>query len=1747
MPPEHFSLDRKDFFNEKKYERSGTLAPSAARWRRVSAGEPRRTSGLCKQRSYQIFTEESDRGCSASQSSERTTEGDAAAAAAARPSAGRACERSSSCSSRIENKAAAFTGCKDWKGNSHHPRPLENCGGDASPGPNSSGDLQQCDAATTDQGSVDDLPVTHTSHTHSDTENSLESHSKDRHEKLGGVDGFGTGVMYDKDHSLGSITWKTLKWTRSGSFSSRSSGFGHSMGAKSSRGDNNDAGFELLAGKETPVRSLSGDGAEGAMTAARVEGACPQKKQRLGWGQGLAKYEKEKVEGPEDAAGRGVLVHCYSNTKNVQNTGALISHDKSPKVSSALECMSPATPCSVACSSSSGLEERSNVKVTNSYNDMSHFSDSTSQGFQRCPEELFANMEHLELNPISNISFLLVGLLSSQDASSGDSDFVQSTALNKLFLLKTDILKLLEKTECDIDLFENELKSLDFKSETNATCPTVPESIQTVAILKPLEKQADSAPKLPVKEQLLCSDPFKANAEVEEDDIDSPGTVTSKRTELASLEYEISASVGIKSDDHAADFEPSNSLALEGQCPGPFVCIEKPAASCDGEYRNCLNVSSAGSHVSSLVSQNDEAYGSLRALIFSSNKELAEKALEVFDKALPSNLQRFDIGKTDNSVCSGKSYLNIKEKLVMHKRFHKFKERVLTLKFKALHHLWIEDMRLNSLKKNRAKSQKRFDLSCRYSHSGNKKHRASIHSRLASPGNLTLVPTTETTDFTSSRLSSDSQIKRYRDGLKMPALILGDQGHSRFITNNGLVVDPCAVEKERAMINPWMPDEKEVFMEKLATFGKDFAKIASFLSHKTTADCIEFYYKNHKSETFEKVKKRLELRKQSRCYPTNTYMVTSGKKWNRDVNAASLGLLGPTSAVALHAGDIVTGKMYTGGCIENDGVLERITSVEVPGNETEAAAADTLASICGGLSSEAMSSCITSSVDHWEGCQEWKGQKGKSMVMEKPFTPEVSQNIDEDTFSDDSCGELESTDWTDEEKSSFIVALRTYGKDFASISKLVRTRSRDQCKIFFSKARKCLGLDLIHREPETEGTRMSDAGGGRSDTEDACVVEMDSTMCSMQSCSKIDVDMPLSLPNRCEESGNAENKDEVGRANPEEDTMKKKLEPIVQTGTNWGRAIGGDNRKLKKDDGRSGTVPEVLQMNAGTTVDAALSCNMSVPLLAEAGSFVDPDRKVYETDGTRLHVQVNSVHTEVQPELAHSTSYVVVKPKQEEQNQCRPYFSGEPRQEIKPGSCSGLLEPKSELPQLLVPETAPVTGLDDTRVPNRGADANGCNTSSQDLPDSSANRNSSLQEVDACPSTTSLPDHQCQTSLELLPSVRKFQTISWQQQENCPHGDVNLANSSNFNNDLKPIFEDQGNMHHQTLESSDSCQQYLPWQVFRGYPLRIMNGKEMNKHSDLIIEKSVQKISKISRDFRPSQASVQEKFDGSKSPVSVTELPLLPKSCERSEELLRSGLRGLEKQAEGSKPESEEKSLRTGDVKLFGQILSHLSPLQKVNSPQEKNDIVASPKSSQSFGFKFLEHGRNGNSNGLKPEASSYLGQQEFPGTGFGLWDGNKRMHNGLPLLSDSAMLSAINTYSLPTCQIDPGPLSAVFRRNDRVLGNVLGYPTKDVSGHGGLANHQVYQSYEGANVKPFSMDVKRQDHNGLETLLGFQRGTVAHGTSSVGGGIVVGGCTGVSDPVAAIKKHFANEAHSGARSADVIRENESWSGDVGR
>ncbi|XP_010253595.1 PREDICTED: uncharacterized protein LOC104594807 isoform X3 [Nelumbo nucifera] len=1720
MPPEPLPWDRKDFFKEKKYERPEALGP-VSRWRdchshhgsrelaRWGSDELRRPPGHGKQGGYQLFSEESGHGCTPSRSSERMVEDELC-----RPSASRA-EWKYGRNNR-ENKG--FFSQKEWKGHLLDTSDASVC---------SSG--RQHDLSS--HRSVDDL-LTYTSHPHSDIENSSwdQLHLKDYHDKMGAVDGLATGHRYDKDHTLGSIAWKPLKWTRSSSLSSRGSGFSHSSSSKSTRADLDDTKLESQDGKATPFQSSSGDAAAGVTSSTPFEDTCSRKKQRLGWGQGLAKYEKEKVEGHDETTCKSELLPCSNNMRTSNGSIPSLS-DKSPRVTGLSECASPATPSSVACSSSpAGMEDKPYNKVSNIDNDASNLSSSPGHGCHSCLEGFSAIAENLELNPLASLNSLLADFLQAEDASSGDSSFVKSTAMNKLMLLKGDILKALEKTECEIDLHESELKCLSSEPKRTDSCLIASKFLQVEGALKPCEAADDSepGPLKVVEEPLLCNDRLdEVNCEIKDVDIYSPGTASSKCVEPLSLEKQVSLSDVVKHDDC--------SVACDNAMP------------------------------------HSDTESVLHASILAYNRDCARKASEVFNKLLPSDRDQTNTVGC-NSVSSVQNNLLIKEKLAMRKCFIKFKERVLTLKYRAFQHLWREDMRLISLRKCRARSQKRFELSSRTLHNGSQKHRSSIHSRFTSPGNLTLVPTTEIVDF-AGKLLSDSQIKVCRNSLRMPALLLDEKEKrlSSLVTSNGLVEDPCAVEKERAMINPWTSKEKEIFMEMLATFGKDFKKISSFLDHKTTADCIEFYYKNQKSESFEKIKKKLELRKQEQSFPSNTYLVTSGKKWNRDGNAASLDLLGAASVIAATAdANFKTkqncgGKLFLGGYNDHslsqgdDCNLEGSSSVDILGNEREAAAADVLVGICGALSSEAMSSCVTSSIDPGEGCQEWKRQKVSS-VKDRLLTPEVSQNIDdEETCSDESCGELDSVDWTDEEKSVFIQALRLYGRDFAKISRYVRTRSRDQCRIFFSKARKCLGLDVLYPGTVNEEMPGSDTNGGRSDTEDACLVELESAICSNQSCSKMEVDLASSVTNmnggvslQVEPSHLQIDLDRSGEKHGIETQNREASEMKVETMVPDECRAGAESAKVLDADNNS-IGPEVVNRD-DVNVDVVLNSEPNVQL---SGSVALADEREI----------VKEPHTDK-----------VIVPKEEPVSACEQEEVGQFKSiaaaDLHPLPCSDCEDSKVDLDKRQeVSEKVLIDGQD----PANGIDRNSCTGTSCIFTTESSAKREGVNPAYTLPAT-----YPHQIPLELLSSIQKPQVVSWQQKENVPSVSVGLDSSVHCKDQLKQCrassstldFVVHGDKQQQKSSSADVFQQILLGheslnrvehsQILKGYPLQVLNKNAKNTDVDTKSGEESSKVQSFSKMERKSQHSqymqelYHEKCNSSRFTHSVAELPLLPKGQEPSPI-------DHPRPHSWSSSDTEEQSRRTGDVKLFGQILSHPTPASKRNSssPENNENGASSKLGSSSFNLKSTSnHAVDGVAVSIKLDNSNYSGLEDFPARSHGFWDGS-RIQTGLSSQPDSAMLlakypAAFGDYSAPSCRVGKQPVPVV-KRNDLNMGCVSVFPTKDLDGIGGLADYQAYRSYDGTKLQPFTtVDVKGhgifselEKRNGFE-VTSFQQ----QGRSVVGGGILVGGnCPGVSDPVAAIKMHYATserQRYSGqaqASSSSSTREDESWhgGGDLGR
>ncbi|PPD68991.1 hypothetical protein GOBAR_DD34137 [Gossypium barbadense] len=786
----------------------------------------------------------------------------------------------------------------------------------------------------------------------------------------------------------------------------------------------------------------------------------------------------------------------------------------------------------------------------------------------------------------------------------------------------------------------------------------------------------------------------------------------------------------------------------------------------------------------------------------------------------------------------------------------------------------------------------------------------------SSPGNLVLEPTAEMINFT-SKLLLDSRVKLYRNALKMPALILDEQEQlSRFISSNGLVEDPCAIEKERALINPWTSEEKEIFMDKLAAFGKDFRKIATFLDHKTTADCVEFYYKNHKSECFKKTTKKLDLTKQGKS-SANTYLLTSGKKWSKEFNAASIDVLGAASVIATHAESgmqkhqtsssrIFFGGRYSKISRADDRIADRLSSFDIIGNDRETAAADVLAGICGLLSSEAMSSCITSSVDPGESFhRDWKCHKVDSLLKRRS-TSNVAQNVDDGTCSDESCGEMDPADWTDEEKSVFIQAVSSYGKDFAMISRCVRTRSRDQCKVFFSKARKCLGLDLIDPRTRNLGTPMSDdANGGGSDAEDACVLER--LVVSSDKLGSKPEDLPSNIL--------CTNMDE---RNP---TSK----PIFPTDLN---VPDENNRKLV--DHRDSEAVQTVDSVAGLA-ELISECSVDMNIDSKAGSLqvqksfvalgnLNAGRDVTEQGvsvavsaslGAAAHPCTPSLDSVAVSEPATSLYENDTKCSAETGSQsiCRIVSNKASDESVGKNSCSGFSLSAKGLHQI-------PPDLDSAKKPS------GSNNSSAN--------GSALHDSDGL---------RCEKICNL---GRLSSTLDYKENE---------AKQAQ-----KSVREDESGR----LSGKTSVNVTEPHRILRGYPLQVSTLKEMN--GDV---KCLATSKRGSAGPCLAQECYLQKCNSSKS---AAELPLLVENLEQAKDRPKSHCRISDTENPG----------RNGNVKLFGQILNSSSRDDKVSHFSKQN---TEPSNSKPIGNNV-----DGNS---KFDANNHV-VENVPKRSYGFSDGKR-------------------------------------------------------------------------------------------------------------------------------------------------------------
>lgn len=169
------------------------------------------------------------------------------------------------------------------------------------------------------------------------------------------------------------------------------------------------------------------------------------------------------------------------------------------------------------------------------------------------------------------------------------------------------------------------------------------------------------------------------------------------------------------------------------------------------------------------------------------------------------------------------------------------------------------------------------------------------------------------------KLMTEPPADHLRAVLKMPAMILGERDRMcrRFYSKNALIEDPVILEKERKTVNPWTLEEKKIFLEKFALYNKNFSKISGHLDYKTTGDCVEFYYRNQKSEDFEKIRRRQQLKKRRDYSRASASYLATGlptSSRQREANAARIEALNVQAAAAAALSNATGTKAARSSC-----------------------------------------------------------------------------------------------------------------------------------------------------------------------------------------------------------------------------------------------------------------------------------------------------------------------------------------------------------------------------------------------------------------------------------------------------------------------------------------------------------------------------------------------------------------------------------------------------------------------------------------------------------------------------------------------------------------------------------------------------------------------------------------------------------------------------------------------------------------
>ncbi|CAM6010045.1 unnamed protein product [Sphagnum balticum] len=891
----------------------------------------------------------------------------------------------------------------------------------------------------------------------------------------------------------------------------------------------------------------------------------PPKRLRLGWGQGLAKYEKKKVGDVDESS--LISSGVGTTTSSVALPVAASGTDNPPPPSSEQTVVKETALSAVAKSPPQTTHEPSLPPPIQPVDNLSKAADILVSTI---------NAESKDSSPVE------VTTTCEQPVTEGPVLIVTETLPDEGEVAgwtKDSIIQRVEKVEFEIDQIEKEIARLEAESNVEIlqdlpgnVLPVetggkenqlmAPEDVNsTVEIMEtspilPLHP-SPASPRSPAAED-VCQNSVN----------DREVGFVEMMPDVLDMEVEEKA-VGLEhgTGDVAAPLEErvENKDVGEPQ-QGEGLCVQSPLSPDSGtemqdgqlqvsmeEVVNMTQLEVDNKQKLSTMVLVEDLQNFTHSLIME-NKKQSQCASDSLVHLLTKELVQEGKGQLystpaespmwQKNVESHRMNLDrIVEKLTEQQYCLKFKERVLTMRFRTLKDAWRQEQLRLVQRRYRAKPIRRWEIE-RRNGTAPPSQRSSLRLRsIQSDEELHAM----------KKLMCEPSVEQLRSVQKMPAMILDDKERMfrRFINTNALVEDPVLLELERKNANPWLPEEKKIFIDKFAIYNKNFSKIAVHLEHKTTADCVEFYYRNHKSEDFEKIRRRHQLKKR-RDYTqaSASYLATTapGSSRHRDSNVARVEALNKAAAAATVAAvsGITTGTKAVRSSIHNR-VVDR-TRVSMPAvhpasllsvldniNKTTSmkdnkAATSNVSSVTAAVAAVpapsatvttpcGLSSATPPVAKNFRERNPLKNLSvaGPSMIQssqleQQTIGPKGARSIHLRQESSKSAVEEMDVQWTDSERHLFTDAVVLYGKDFENIALHVGSKSESQCKAFFSKTRKRLGLDHLVEQYQAgvDGTAETamllqglDLTQGHSEGTKAVVTEEDAKACLSNSKSAV--------------------------------------------------------------------------------------------------------------------------------------------------------------------------------------------------------------------------------------------------------------------------------------------------------------------------------------------------------------------------------------------------------------------------------------------------------------------------------------------------------------------------------------------------------------------------------------------------------------------------------------------------------------------